>query len=270
MEAQRETPSSALFNLIFNIIAPVYLLKQSERFEVWFGPKGPVIALLIAIALPLSYGLFEYIKFKKRNLISALGFTNTLITGCFALYQVEGKWFAIKEASFPLLIGIFVYLSVRMKRPFIEYMVYNRNFMDLDLLEAKVRENGTEKEIHRHLRKSTIFLGHSFILSAVLNFVLAIFIFKKIDPSLSETQHAKVLNEQISHMTWLSYLVILIPSMIALMWVLKYLSDGLKKYSGLSLPDVMIDKKPSPAQPAGLIPPSAETVSPPPSTGEKK
>lgn len=236
-----ESGSSAIANLLFNIVLPVILLeKLSDRF----GADGPLIALIVALSFPLGYGLFEYLKFKKRNWISLLGFLNVLLTGGFALMSLEGIWFAVKEASIPLLIGLFVLASAYRKKPFIEILIYNPNFMDIERMEKELQERGNERAFHKHLRNSTLFLAGSFFLSAVLNFVLASLIFTKIDPSLELLEQQKILNSQISEMTWKSYLVIMLPSMICLFLILRYLALGISKFTGLKFTEVLlVDQK---------------------------
>jgi hypothetical protein len=232
-----ETPTSALINIACNIAIPVIILnKYTESF-------GALNSLLLALAFPLGYFLYEYINTRKTNWISVLGFLNTLLTGGFALLQLEGKWFAIKEAGFPLLIGIFVYFnSYYGKKPFVQQMILNPNMFRMDQLEQALKEKQTTEAFYLHLRKTNVFLAYSFFLSAALNFILAYAIFKTIDPTLSESQRSIILNEQISQMTWMGYLVILLPSMICLVFIFQYLAKGIFKYTGLQMMDLMQQK----------------------------
>ena len=84
---------SPLLNLGINIVLPVIILKQlSERIN-------PTVALVVALMFPVGYFLYDYIKLKKKNLISVLGFVNILLTGGLALLNAKGIWFAVKEAA---------------------------------------------------------------------------------------------------------------------------------------------------------------------------
>lgn len=232
-----ETPTTALINIACNIAIPVIILnKYTESL-------GALNALVFALAFPLGYFLYEYYRTRKTNWISVLGFLNTLLTGGFALLQLEGKWFAIKEAGFPLLIGLFVFFnSYYGKKPFIQQMLMNPNMFRMDLLEQALNERQTNNDFFAHLRKTNVFLSYSFFLSAILNFGLAYVIFKAIDPTLPEMQRSAILNEQISQMTWMGYLVILLPSMICLIFIFQYLAKGIYKYTGLEMMDLMQQK----------------------------
>ena len=102
----KKNKNANLYNIIFNIVLPVVILKQlTER-------TNPTFALLLALSFPIAYFFYEYYKTKTKNLISILGFLNILFTGGLALYQVKGIWFAVKEAAFPLIIGIGVYITI--------------------------------------------------------------------------------------------------------------------------------------------------------------
>ncbi len=120
-------------------------------------------------------------------------------------------------------------------------MLYNDMVLKLHLVNEKLNELNTEKQFHRHLKISTFYLAGSFYLSAFLNYILAQSVFKNIDPLLSENDKIIVLNEQIAEMTWKGYGVIMIPSMLVMFAIFWHLLHGIKKYTGLSLQEVMQD-----------------------------
>lgn len=237
MATKTKNNQNGLSNIIFNIILPVVILKQ---LSTKFGENGPVIALILALSLPLAFGALEYYKTKKHNLFSILGFVNVFFTGGFALMELEGIWFAIKEGAFPLIIGIIVLVSTKWEKPLIKMLLFNEQLFDVEKIESSLKENNSEKEFDSHLRISTKYFAFTFFLSAILNFVLAIYIFKDIPQSLSVMERKAILNEQIAEMTWLSFIVIMAPSMICMFWLLSYLFKGIKKYTGFGMNDVIV------------------------------
>jgi intracellular septation protein A len=233
---QPQKPSQSFANLIFNIILPILILNQlSKRL----GENGPLIALLVALAVPLAYGIYEYSTSHKRNWLSLFGIINILLTGGLALLELDGFWFAIKEAAVPFVIAVFVLASAMTKRPLIEMLLYNESLMKTGLVKAKLKELNLELEFHKHLQKSTVLLSSSFFLSAILNFLLAKWVFSQIDPTLDPAQRAQVLNEQIANMTWLGFLVIALPSMIVMLFTMWYLGKGIKRYTGFSFMELL-------------------------------
>lgn len=233
--SNQENPKkeNSFLNLLFNIILPVLILNKLSKV------LGPFWALILALAFPLGYGAYDLIQRKKFNAFSALGLLNVLLTGGLALLGLHGFWFAVKEAAFPALVGLFVLGSAFTKRPFIETLFLNPTLMKVDVLEDRLQQNGKKIEFHEHMRKATIWLSLSFAFSAVCNFVLARRIFINIDTTLpTETQNT-LLNEQIAEMTTWSMAIIMIPSMIFLMGIFWYLMRGVKEYSGMSTEELL-------------------------------
>lgn len=220
----RENP---WISLIANIVLPVVILnKLSETL-------GPAKALVLALAFPLAYGGWDLWRRKKVNFISLLGILNTLITGGLALLGVAGLWFAVKEAAFPLLLGIFIFASAGTSKPAIGLLLLNPNVFHLDRLQQRVKDLGAEGDFKALVISSTRWLAGSFFLSAVLNFVLASRIFLPIPQDLDEGARSIRLNEQIADMHQWSFLVILAPSMIFLMSIFYVVVRRLKQITGL-------------------------------------
>lgn len=230
VESKKENP---FYNILFNVILPILILNKGGK---WIKPAE--LNLIIALFFPIAYGIYDYIKLKKANYISLFGILNVAFTGGLALLKLDGIWFAIKEAAFPALIGVFVFISAYTKNPFIKSMFMNPQLMKLDLLNKNISENKTEIQFNALLKKGTILLSLSFFLSAFLNFALAYKVFTPIDISLAEEARGQILNEQIAEMTKLSFVVIMIPSMISLVGIMMYLFKQLKALTGLRQEDL--------------------------------
>lgn len=227
-------------NLAFNIIIPVVILNKLTKY---FGDNGPLIALLVALSFPIFYGVYDYIKRKKKNVLSLLGIINVLMTGGLALLHIEGIWFAVKEAAFPLILGVAVYISSYTKKPLMQFMIADSHVVNFDLIKERLQEAQKEGEYKSHIKNSTKLLAVSFFISSLLNFILARRIFVDIDSTLSELEHSTVLNEQIAQMTWLSFIVIVLPLMIFMIFILWHLFSGIKKLTHLDMNDVLIHQK---------------------------
>ncbi|QLY24008.1 VC0807 family protein [Bdellovibrio sp. KM01] len=231
--ASNQKPENSWLNLIFNILLPVMILNKLTKHI------GPMNALVLALAFPLIYGIYDLLKRKKVNAFSILGLLNVGLTGGLAVIGIHGFWFAVKEAAFPSLVGLFVLGSAFTKKPFIESLFLNPGVMKVDLLEEKLREHGKQAEFHDHMRKATMWLSLSFAFSAVLNFVLARKIFLDIDSTLAAEAQSVILNEQIAKMTTWSMAIIMVPSMIFLLGIFWYLMKGVKAYAGLSTDELL-------------------------------
>ena len=241
LEAPPQAPAQqggdVLRNLLLDIVLPVVILNQMSKR---LGDNGPLLALLVALSFPLGHGAYSWLKEKKKNFLSLLGMVNILLTGGLALLKLEGGWFAVKEAFFPLVIGLVVTISAYTSRPLVQLLLLNRSILKVDLIYRRIKELRFELPFEQHLRRLTLYLGGSFFLSAALNYYLARRIFTEIAPNLSPLDRSAILNAQIAQMTWLSFLVIALPSMLIMAGIFWYLITGIKKYAGLDLKDVMI------------------------------
>ncbi|MCH2534696.1 MAG: hypothetical protein MK008_09675 [Bdellovibrionales bacterium] len=230
MEKKQE---NLLANIAFNVALPVIILDQ---LTVKFGA---ITALVLALSLPIGYGIYDFLSRGEKNLLSLFGVVNVLLTGGLAIFKVQGIWFAVKEAAFPLIIGIFVLITAFTSKPAIKYFLLNPAIMNLELIDKKLEELGNSAAFNKLLKNSTIFFAGSFFISATLNFLLAVYIFKDIDPSLSEVAQSELLNKQIKEMTLLGYLVIALPLTVFMIVILMDFIKRLKKITGLETEELI-------------------------------
>jgi intracellular septation protein A len=215
-----------LLNLLINIIVPVIVL---TRFS---GPEwlGQTYGLIVALAFPVVYGVYDLYKEKKFNLFSVIGVVSILLTGGIGLLQLDNKWLAIKEAGVPFILGVAVLVSQYTKWPLMKILfepVINHEKVDIAL-----REHNAELKYEKRFTVATRIVAGSFFLSAILNYVLAKIIVVS-PPGTVEY------NAELGHMTALSYPVIAVPSMIIFIAAALYLIFGIEKMTLLSLQDIV-------------------------------
>ena len=101
-ENTKNTKQNPFIDLIVSIVIPtVILMKLSGESNL-----GPMGALLLALAFPLLWGLYELVINKKKNFVAILGIISVLLTGGIGVLELDNKWLAIKEAAIPAAIGI--------------------------------------------------------------------------------------------------------------------------------------------------------------------
>ena len=222
---QSTKPENPFFNIAFNILIPVVILNKGH---LWFSHRAELWSLLLALAFPILYGLFDLLKNNRKNIVSLLGVLNVLFTGGFALLSLSGMWFAVKEATFPLLIGVFVLFSAYAKKNFFEVLI-RQIPLRWDLIDEKTKDH--PQALKKLFKKATIWFSFSFFISAILNFVLALLIFIKQPDSVS-------INKKIADMTWMGYLVIGVPLTLFSGFVLWQFFKGLSQLTDLSLEQI--------------------------------
>ncbi len=207
---KRKKKESPLLSLLLNIVIPSYILMKIST------QLGNVNALLLALAFPIGYGVFDFIRSKELNIFSILGLTSVLLTGVIGLLELHPRWIAIKEAAIPLLIGIVVIATTGSKYAVVKKIIYNDQLLNMELINIKLEEYQSQAFLEKKLQIASYLVGGSFFFSAFLNYVLAKII-------LVSQPGTEAFNEELGKMTALSFPVIALPSTLILILVLWYL-----------------------------------------------
>jgi intracellular septation protein A len=218
-----------MIDLLVSIVIPsVVLMKFSGDNEL-----GATTALIVALAFPLAWGLFELIKYKKFNFIALLGLISVLLTGGIGLLQLDPQWLAIKEATIPALIGIAVLVSTRTPYPLIKTLLYSPTIMNVSKIKQALDDRENTMAFESRLLNATYMLSSTFIFSSMMNYILAKWI-------VTSPAGSTAFNEELGQMTLLSYPVIVIPSMLMMMGIFYYLWRSINNMTGLTLEEIMV------------------------------
>lgn len=217
--AKRE---NLLANLVFNVAIPSFLLSWLSKPE----RLGPVWGLVVALAFPLGYGIWDFVRRRQANFISIIGFGSVLLTGTFALFHLDRFWFAVKEAAVPAVIGISVLASLKSKNPLVRQLLYNDQVIDVEKVDRALDERQARPAFNARLSQASLWLAASFAVSAILNYALARYLIRS-DTGTPE------FNDQLGKMHFWSWPVIVVPSMAMMMFTLFRLLNGITALTGL-------------------------------------
>jgi len=213
---------SFLANLVFNIVVPVVIMTRfSEEL-------GALPALLIALAFPLAYGLWDWYKIKTINFYSALGLVSVLLTGSIGLLALPTKYLAYKEAAIPFVLALVFALS-----SYTRFDATSR-FLGSILNIKKLHKEYEKKKLDFDRPLSWVrrsFVG-ALLFSAVANYLLTIIIVTS-EPATSE------FTTQIGHMTALSFPIIVLPIVLIIFASLFFLSRHVQKTTCKNLEDFL-------------------------------
>jgi hypothetical protein len=227
---KKEVPKENLFySLIFNVALPIFFMSKMSAI------LGSINALLIALAFPLTYAIYDFYKRRQANPISILGFVSILIKGLFALFKVDGFWFAVQEAAIPTFLGIFTIVSALINKPFVKYFIYNENIFNIDYLEEILNQKNATAHFKKLIWQVTLVFGSAFFLGGVLNYILARHII--VSPAATEA-----FNKELAQMTLYGYVVIVLPKFLITMFGLWWFISRLKKLTGLNMNQILKDQ----------------------------
>jgi hypothetical protein len=217
-----------MIDLMVSLVIPSIILMKFSGDE----NLGATTALLVALAFPLSWGLFEFVRYRQFNFIALLGLISIVLTGGIGLLQLDPQWLAIKEAAIPGLIGIGVLLSTYTRYPLIRTLVYNPKFINVEMIRQRLNESNNSKAFESRLQNATYLLSGTFLFSSLMNYILARSVVTSPAGSAS-------FNEELGQMTLLSYPVIAIPSTLMMFVIFYYLWRTINGLTGLKLEEIL-------------------------------
>jgi hypothetical protein len=215
-------------DLLVSIIIPSVILMKFSGDE----DLGSVNALIVGLAFPLGWGLFELIRYQKKNFIALLGIISVTLTGGIGLLELDAGWLAIKEAAVPAVIGLAVLVSTRTRFPLVRTLLYNPNVLNVDKIHQTLAEKGKVAEFEARLLNASYFFAATFLFSSIMNYVLARWI-------VTSDAGTQAFNEELGKMTLVSYPVIAIPSMVMMLLIFWYLWRTISRLTGYKLEQVM-------------------------------
>lgn len=217
-----------LLEIGVTVLLPAFILMKLSG-EQRLGALG---ALLLALAFPLGWGLWDGVRRRKLNWFSVLGVVSTLLTGGIGLLALDARWLAVKEAAVPGLIGLAVLASAWTRSPLIRVLVFNAQLFDVDKVHRALDERRNTEAFERRLRAGTYLLAGTFFFSSVANYLLARYV-------VHSPAGTEAFNDELGRLTLVSYPVIAVPSMLMMMALMFWLARGAKTLTGLDLGDML-------------------------------
>jgi hypothetical protein len=254
-KAPQEHP---LANILINVLIPVLVLsflskdpaiQDKLNKPVHFWHIGPLYAMIVALVLPLGYGIRHFVITRKPNFFSGLGLASIVLTGGLTLYlwnadgsvkHNAGLLLGLKEASIPLVLGIAILTSAKSKSPLLNVFLYNDNLFDIPKIETKIKELGNLEAYQSLLAQSTRLFSASFFLSSLMNLGLALWFFQKFDHTAIDA--LETYNALVGKLTGWGFAVIGLPILVFLFLILRRLLKGLNGLTGLTDEELMLPR----------------------------
>jgi hypothetical protein len=218
-----------LIDLLLSIVAPsIILMKYSGDQDL--GASG---ALVVALAFPVTVGLYQLIRFKLTNYIALLGLISVLLTGSIGLLGLDTEWLAIKEAAVPAVLGFGVLISAWLRYPLMQKILFNPVILDTENISRILRNRGYDEIFETRLRGATYLLGVTLFFSSAMNYLLTKWI-------VTSPTGSEAFNEELGQLTLVSYPLIAIPSVVMMLAIFYFLWRSLNRFTGLKLEQVFV------------------------------
>lgn len=221
-------------NLGFNLLLPIVLLNKGSQ---WLPILSPGQVMIIALLFPLGYFVYDWYQRRKYNFLSIIGALSVGLTGGIGLLKMGPHVFAVKEAAIPLLLGLAVVASLKTRRPLVRALLYNPDIFDSKKIESHLDNEEKRRAFDQLLVLCTWIIAASFLVSAVLNYVLTRIIVTS-DPRVDAAAQA-AFNAEVGTQYWVSFLVISACSLPLTIFAMFKLFGGIKRLTGLTMEEVI-------------------------------
>lgn len=218
-----------LTDLLLTVILPSVVLESMSKPE----RLGPAWALVVALIMPIGFGIYCFVKKRGLNFFSILGFVAVVVTGGLGLLNLSSGWFAAKEAAFPVFLGLAFPLSFYWKKPLVNELLLNPQVINHPVLNAALDSGEKQSAFQALLRRASWALAGTMFLSAIANAWMILLFLEGKTPGTEE--YIKAIGRQ----NWVGFLVIGLPMMAALMLLLFWMLGRIQKLTGLDLADLM-------------------------------
>ncbi len=233
-------PENPLANILVNVLIPVvvlnFLSKRPEAADARLWHIGPLWAMIIAVSLPLGYGIWFACTRKKANFFSLLGLVSILLTGGLGLAQANATWFALKEALIPLMFGVAILGSHWTTKPLLNIFLLSPELFDLKRIDKAIARNSNGTAYAKLRFNATLMLAGSMFASSVMNFFLALYFLK------GKESDQVAYNEAIGKLTGVGFAVIGIPMLAVMVATLFLLLKKLRQLTGLEQDDIFLPR----------------------------
>lgn len=243
-----------LANILINVIIPsvvLGILSKDPALQKVPRPWhiGPLWGMLVAVAIPLCYGIWYFIRSRKFNPFSALGLVGVALSGLIALYLWNadgtvkpnaGLYVGTSEALIPLILGLAILWSRKSGTPLIRVFLYNDTIFDVPKIEKAVAERSEILSYDSLLTTANRLFACSFFLSAVMNIAMALWFFRAFDEKAVGAR--EVYTGIVGTMRWAGFIAIGLPLMGILFLVLTRLLKGLRELTGLKDEELMMPR----------------------------
>lgn len=148
-----------MLNALINIVSPIaVLLTLSSEDRL-----GPLPALILAIGIPATYGVYGLFRTRKVNSQSLLG--------VIAVFELNIVLFPIKEAVIPIGFAIILVISNRTSFPIVK-MLFDM-VLRKDRVEQSIHGPESKAAYRAHIERCGVFWAGIMVLSGVMKFALS-------------------------------------------------------------------------------------------------
>lgn len=209
-----------------NIFLPVViLLSLSDESRL-----GPLNALLLAVAIPAIYGIWNLLRTRKVDASSVLGVISVMMTGVIAVLELDSDLFALKEAVIPVGFAAVLLVTNRMRFPVVKLLF--DTVQRRERVERMITEQDQEPAYRKHIERSGAIWAGIMTLSGVMKFSLASLV-------MNANAGTREFNTQLATYELVQIPTSMLVTMVLILSLIFFIAKGTGELVGLAPSEVM-------------------------------
>lgn len=195
----------AMAELVATVVLPAFTLLVLARED----RLGPIWGLVLALLPPLVWSVVSMAREGKISVLAVIAVASVLLTGGVGLLRLDSTWYAVKEALVPAVMGMGAMATASTRYAIVAVLL--ERLLDL----GKVRDAAGDRahEVERSVHVATWRVGGILLATAVVTWFLARWV-------VVSEGGSEAFADELGRYTLLSVPVLMIPSTIAMAWVL--------------------------------------------------
>ena len=206
---------------IAELVATVVLPAVTLLFLTSEDRLGPLWGLVVALTPPLVWSILSMVREGKISVLAVIAVVSVLMTGGVGLLRLDSTWYALKEALVPAMMGVGAIATASTE--FAVVGVILDRVLDFD----KVRDQAGDQHqlVDTAVRTATFRVGVVLLATAVVTWVLSRWV-------VVSEGGTEAFADELGRYTLLSVPVLMIPSTIAMAWVLNQVFGAIEAATG--------------------------------------
>jgi len=187
---------------------------------------GPAVGLVVALLAPLVWAVVSAVRERRVSALAVIAAVSVLLTGGVGLFELDVRWFALKEALVPAGMGLVVIVTAHTR--FAAIAVLLDRVLDPERTTAALHAAGGAVEFSRVSTRGTRLLGGVMLISAAATYALARVMVRSASGS-------EGFGTELGRYTIASLVAVGLPIALAMAWVLRGVILALEDASGTAI-----------------------------------
>ncbi len=207
--------------MLFTIVLPIVILLTLSGDVL----LGPIPALLLSLAFPIGYGLWEYRRSRTFDTTAMVGIVSTLLTGVIGVFELSPELFAVKEAAVPILFAVLIVISQYTRLPIVR-LLFDQTIHKQQVQDA-IAVRHAEDDMDRLMTRTAWLWAGTMIISGIMRFVLAEIV-------VTSAPGTPDFNHELGVMNALRLPTVTVATMVLMIGTIAYLVRSTATVTGLS------------------------------------